>query len=172
MSPLAQLAVLASAAVDADGGRARVAAGLAGDAGPGAGHGEAALGGDLLAAFDAMRLALAGRRRRRKPRPRRQHGVLHRILDLILHRAIARPAACHWGLSAFVVLLQGFGVWGVVFLGLERQAEGRLAKQGEASARDAEGRSAGREASAERARPTRRGIQFRDALFTLDCHQT
>jgi hypothetical protein len=30
-----------------------------------------------------------------KPRPRRKHRVLHRIVDLILNRAVARPSAGH-----------------------------------------------------------------------------
>src|SRR5580692_9828640 len=94
MPPLAQLAVLAAAAVDAASQRAVVAAGLAVDAGSRARQGAAARLGDLVAALVAMGRALAGG----QARPRGLHPVGDGVVDLVRDRAIARPAAGHQGL--------------------------------------------------------------------------
>src|SRR5690606_11306454 len=85
-------AVLAAAAVDAAVDDLRVPARLAGDAGPHAGNRLAAPFGDVLAAFLAMDRALSAR----QPRARREHRVLHGIVDLVLNRAVARPSAGHF----------------------------------------------------------------------------
>ncbi len=61
--------------------------------GAGAGEGAAAGLRDLLAALSAMRFALAGRRG--EAGARREHRILHGVVDLILNRAVARPTACH-----------------------------------------------------------------------------
>ena len=88
---LSALAVLAPAPVDAGGHPPLVAFRLAGHAGAHAGEGAAAGFGDLLAAFGAFVAALA----HGHAGAGREDGVLHRIVDLILHRAVARPAAGH-----------------------------------------------------------------------------
>src|SRR5690606_24686666 len=88
---LAQLAVLAAAPVDADGSARGVAGALAGDAGAHSGERAAPRLGNALAAIVAMLGALPERRFG----PGAQHRVLDRVIDLVLHRAVARPAACH-----------------------------------------------------------------------------
>src|SRR4051794_26004383 len=88
---LAQLAILAAAAVDRRMGHRFVAFGLAGDAGADAGQGLAPLLGDELAAIVAFLGALA----RRRQSTGAQDRVLHRIVDLVLHRAVACPPASH-----------------------------------------------------------------------------
>src|SRR5687768_8335430 len=88
---LAELAVLAAAAVDGRMADVGVAARLAGDAGAHARDGLAALGRDRLAAIVAFFRAFA--------LGEEGAGELNRILDgvvdLILNRAVARPPACH-----------------------------------------------------------------------------
>src|SRR4051794_41520445 len=68
-----------------------VAHGLAGDAGANAGQRIAALLRDRLAAIVAFLGALTMRRQSAGA----QNGVLHRILDLLLDRPVARPSAGH-----------------------------------------------------------------------------
>src|SRR5215207_445440 len=68
-----------------------VALGLAGDAGADARQRLAPLLRDRLAAIVAFLGALALRRQRTRAKDR----VLHRVVDLVLNRAIARPSASH-----------------------------------------------------------------------------
>ena len=65
---------------------------LAGDAGADAGQGRAAFLGDRLAAIVAFLGALALRGQRAGA----QHGVLDRVVDLVLHRAVAGPSTGHF----------------------------------------------------------------------------
>src|SRR5918997_6861229 len=88
---LAQLAVLAAAAVDAAGDRPRIAFRLALDAGPDAGHRLPPALGDGRAAI----VAFAGAFAARHAEPGQLDRVLDRVVDLILHRAVPRPAASH-----------------------------------------------------------------------------
>src|SRR5574338_116106 len=94
-----QLAVLAAAAVDGRMDDRLVALRLAGDAGAHAGQRLAPLLRDRLAAIVAFLGALALRRQRAGAKDR----ILHRVLDLILNRAVARPSAGHEP-STFVML--------------------------------------------------------------------
>ena len=64
---------------------------LAGDAGANAGHGLATFRGDGLAAIVAFLCGLAGG----QALPGRGDGILHRVVDLVLNRAVARPTAGH-----------------------------------------------------------------------------
>src|SRR5687767_7210765 len=87
----AQLAVLAAAAVDGGVGDGLVALRLAGDAGAHPGERLAALRRNRLAAIVAFlgTLPLGGERTGAKDR------VLHRVVDLVLDRAVASPSAGH-----------------------------------------------------------------------------
>src|SRR5437868_1226356 len=90
----AELAVLRAAAID---GRVRdglVALRLAGDASTDAGQRLAATLRDRLAAVVALLRALALRCQRAGAQDR----VLHRVVDLVLNRAIARPSTGHFTL--------------------------------------------------------------------------
>src|SRR6478736_9859848 len=90
----AQLAVLAAAAVDPTVDLARFPPGLTRNACTHAGQGLAARRGDRLAAFVAELRAFAGGH----VGPRGEHRVLHRVVDLVLHRAVARPASGHFAI--------------------------------------------------------------------------
>jgi hypothetical protein len=89
---LAELAVLAAAAVDEGGGWLGVPIGLAFDASPNAGDRTAAAFGDRLATFHAVHLTLtyghagAGG----------VYGICDGIVDLVLNRAVWRPAGGHF----------------------------------------------------------------------------
>src|SRR4051794_17717177 len=72
-----------------------IAQGLAGDAGAHPGQGVAPFLGDRFAAIVAFFGAVA----RRRQRAGAQDRILHRIVDLVLHRAIARPSAGHVSLQ-------------------------------------------------------------------------
>src|SRR5690349_6236765 len=75
-----------------------VALGLAGDAGPHARKRLAAFLRDWLAAIVAFLRALP----LRSQRSGAQHGVLHRIVNLVLNRAVAGPSAGHLKLLLLV----------------------------------------------------------------------
>src|SRR5437868_6245067 len=94
ISPLqlsTQLAILAAAAIDRRVDDALIALRLAGDAGAHARQRLAPLLRDRLAAIVAFLGALALGRQRAGA----QHGVFHRVLDLLFDRAVARPSAGH-----------------------------------------------------------------------------
>ena len=78
--------------------RLRVALRLAGDAGAHARQGLAAALGDRLAAI----VAIGRRSRPPASAPGAEHRVLDGVVDLVLHRAVARPAAGHGGLFLVV----------------------------------------------------------------------
>src|SRR5690606_36144311 len=84
LSRLPKLAVLAAAAVDADGPARGIAGTLAGDAGAYAGERAAPRFGDAFAALVAMLGAVSAWRLGAGA----QHRVLDRVVDLILHRAV------------------------------------------------------------------------------------
>src|SRR3546814_1522080 len=85
---LAKLAVLATAAVDPRLPAPRVARRLAGDAGAAAGQGLAPRLRNPLAAI----LAIIGAFALGEAEARQFDGVGHRVVDLFLHGAVARPA--------------------------------------------------------------------------------
>ena len=87
----AELAVLAAAPVDAAAHHRRVAHRLTRHAGPRAGQGKAPALGNALAAV----LAIIGTFTGRHPRAGAEHGVLDRVVNLVLHRPIGRPTAGH-----------------------------------------------------------------------------
>jgi len=87
----AKLAVLASSAIDGRVDYPRVAFRLARDAGADARDGLAALLGNRLAAVIAFLCALALWSQRTGTKDR----ILHRIVDLVLNRAVARPTSGH-----------------------------------------------------------------------------
>src|SRR3546814_5726651 len=88
---LAKLAVLATAAVDPRLPAPRVARRLAGDAGAAAGQGLAPRLRNPLAAI----LAIIGAFALGEAEARQFDGVGHRVVDLFLHGAVARPAIGH-----------------------------------------------------------------------------
>jgi hypothetical protein len=91
LETLAELAVLVSPTVDTSNLWLRVARCLAGHAGPNPRERLATPFRNRLPTFDAMGLARA----RRHSGPRYQHRIHDSVVDLILHRAVARPSAGH-----------------------------------------------------------------------------
>jgi hypothetical protein len=85
------VALLAAAGIAPAAHDCRVARRLTGYAGPRAGQSKTPALRNPLAAI----LAIVGTFARRHPCAGAEHGILHRIVDLILHRAIARPTAGH-----------------------------------------------------------------------------
>ena len=88
---LSELAVLAAPAIEPDVRRTAITSRLARDAGPDARDRKAAPVRDVVAAFHAVRLALA----RRHARPRPHHLVRDGVVDLVLHSSVRSPPVRH-----------------------------------------------------------------------------
>jgi hypothetical protein len=86
-----QLTVLAAPAIEAALAPAGIARGLSLDAGSDTRQRATACFDNRLTAFVTIWCTLAGRH----TPARFQHRIAHGVVDLILHRAIARPAARH-----------------------------------------------------------------------------
>ena len=88
---LFQLAVLATPTVDAESCWSTIPRGLTADAGEDTGNGAAPRFRDLVAAFDALSFACTGR----DAGTSAQHAIRDSVVDLVLHRSIRSPTACH-----------------------------------------------------------------------------